>query len=153
MSEPLILKMKNKSKMVATSNVRQPITAASQAKVTFSDSSFCGQLENLTFANNEITIGKGVKKVSVKAKVYTSLLKPGAYLEIRIYKNDENYHRGNGIAYGSEGNEIATVRAEAEIVEVKEGDKIFLTAYNSNQAAAIALESFIVRNLVVEVLE
>lgn len=153
MSEPLILEIKNKSKIVATSKVRQPITATSQAKVTFSDSDFSGKIENLTFSNNEITIGKGIKKVAVKAKVYSSLLKVGAYLEIKIVKNSDTNVLGNGIAYGSDGNETATVRAEAEVVDVTEGDKIYLLAYNSNITASIALESFIKRSLTVEVLE
>ena len=59
----------------------------------------------------------------------------------------------NGIWYGTQGNETGTIRTEAEIVEVKEGDKIYLLAYNSNTASAIALESFIKRSLVVEVLD
>ena len=153
MSEPLILEIKNKSKIVATSKVRQPITAASQTKVTFSDSDFSGKIENLTFSNNEIIIGKGIKKVSIKAKVYSSLLKVGAYLEIKIVKNSDTNVLENGIAYGSNGNETATVRAEAEVVDVTDGDKIYLLAYNSNTAISIALESFIKRTLTVEVLE
>ena len=153
MSEPLILKIKNKSKIVATSKVRQPITPTTQVKVTFSDSSFCGDIKNLTFSNNEIIIGKGVKKISVRAKVYSSLLKVGAYLEIKIAKNSDNNVLENGIIYGSEGNEIGTVRAEAEIIDVQEGDRIYLLAYNSNTTISIALDTFIKRSLVVEVLD
>lgn len=153
MSEPLILKLKNKSKIVATSDVRQPITATTQSKVTFSEAAFNGEIENLTFSNNEIIIGKGIKKITVKAKVYASLLKLGAYLEIKIVKNSDTNVLANGILYGSQGNETGTIRTEAEIVEVKEGDKIYLLAYNSNTASAIALESFIKRSLVVEVLD
>lgn len=153
MSEPLILKMKNKSKIVATSKVRQPITAASQTKVTFSDSDFCGKIENLTFSNNEITIGKGVKKIAAKAKVYGNLLKTGAYLEIKIAKNTDTNVLANSIAYGSQGNETAVITAEAEIVDVQEGDKIYVLAYNSNTSINIALDSFITRYLAVEVLE
>ena len=153
MSEPLILKLKNKSKIVATSNVRQPITAATQAKVTFSDSDFSGEIENLTFSNNEIIIGKGIKKVAIKAKVYANLIKIGTYVEIKIVKNNDNNVLGNGISYGCQNNEISTIRAEAEIVDVEEGDKIYLIAYNSNITISIALDTFIKRSLVVEVLE
>lgn len=153
MSEPLILKLKNKSKIVATSNVRQPISATTQVKVTFSDFDFSGEIKNLTFSNNEIIVGKGIKKIAVRGKVYASLLKPGAYIEIRIYKNDDSYSIANAIEYGSEGNEIATIRVEAEMVDVQEGDRISLTAYNSNMSASIALETFIKRSLVVEVLD
>ena len=153
MSEPLILKLKNKSKIVATSKVRQPIAKASQAKVTFDEFEFCGNVENLTFSNNEITIGKGVKKISVKAKVYANLIKVGAYVDIKIVKNDNNNTIGAGIAYGNQGNETATITAEAEIVDVQEGDKIYVIAYNSNAAISIALDTFIRRYLAVEVLE
>ena len=153
MSEPLILKIKNKSKIVATSKVRQPIAKGNQAKVTFDDFEFCGKMENLTFSNNEIIIGKGVKKISIKAKVYSSLLKTGAYAEIKITKNSDSNVLENGIAYGSDGNERATITAEAEIVDVTEGDRIYLLVYNSNTAISIALDSFITRYLAVEVLE
>lgn len=153
MSEPLILKIKNKSKIVATSKVRQPIAKGNQAKVTFDDFEFCGKMENLTFSNNEIIIGKGVKKISIKAKVYSSLLKTGAYAEIKIAKNSDSNVLGNGIAYGSQGNETAMITAEAEIVDVQEGDKIYVLAYNSNTSINIALDSFITRYLAVEVLE
>lgn len=153
MSEPLILKIKNKSKIVATSKVRQPITAKTQAKVTFADSEFCGKIENLTFSNNEITIGKEVKKIAAKAKVYGNLLKTGAYLEVKIAKNSETNVLASGIAYGSQGNETAMITAEAEIVDVQEGDKIYVLAYNSNTSINIALDSFITRYLAVEVLE
>lgn len=153
MSEPLILKIKNKSKIVASSTVRQPIANASQAKVTFSEADFSGEIQNLTFSNNEITIGKGVKKISVKAKVYANLIKVGAYVDIRIVKNNNDNTIGTGIEYGSQGNETATIRAEAEIVEVEEGDKIYIIAYNSHQTINIALDSLIKRSLIVEVLE
>ena len=153
MSKPLILEIKNKSKIVATSKVRQPITAKSQAKVTFADSEFCGKIENLTFSNNEITIGKGVKKIAAKAKVYGSLLKTGTYLEIKIAKNTDTNVLANSIAYGSQGNETAVITAEAEIVDVQEGDKIYVLAYNSNTAISVALDAFIRIYLAVEVLE
>ena len=153
MSEPLILKMKNKSKIVATSKARQAIGKSSQAKVTFADSEFCGEIENLTFSNSEITIGKGVKKISVKTKVYGNLLKTGAYLEVKIVKNIDTNVLANSLAYGSQGNETAIITAEAEIVDVTEGDKIYLLVYNSNTAISIALDTFITRYLAVEVLE
>lgn len=153
MSEPLILKFKNKSKIVATSKIRQAIAATTQAKVTFSDFDFCGEIENLTFSNNEITIGKGIKKVAVKTKVYGNLLKLGAYLEIKIVKNTDTNVLANSIAYGNQGNETAVITTEAEIVDVQEGDKIYVLGYNSNTGTTIALESFITRYLAVEVLE
>lgn len=159
MSKPLILELKaykeNMSKIVMKSKERLPITPATSKKVTFENYSISGNTDKLSFNQEEsaIIIGKGVSKVEIMAKAYVLLLKVGAYCEIKIIKNEESNVLGKGLSYGAEGNETSLIKAEAEIVDVKEGDKIYLEAYNSNSTVSIAIDPFVERTLSVKVLE
>lgn len=151
----IYLKKDENAQMVLTYNERLPIPAMTRKKIEFTSSNLNGENSKLTFdeESNSVIIGKNVKKINVKAQAYATLLKVACYCELRILKNTDTNICANGISYGASNAEISMVHAEGYNIEVEEGDKIYLTAYNSNTSAAIALDTFVKTNLIVEVVE
>lgn len=133
-----ILKEQQKNIITAGLNANQVISSTNAEKITLDKKTQKG--DNLSLSNGGIKIGKGITHIKVSAEVfYTDGVNSGDNLILYINKNQDRAVNVQQKVMG-----VTTLIAGVKLLEVQEGDIIYLyTRNNATEGAIVSLHSFL----------